>query len=90
MARRLHRLLETLQNSPQQFVPLLAALWREMDTGGFSVVLRATLPRFNGKLFKQPEVIAARPRPDRPAAQAARPTGRRSNRPSSAPCSNAP
>ncbi|WP_291987816.1 DNA methyltransferase [Candidatus Accumulibacter sp. ACC007] len=51
-------LLETLQNSPQQFVPLLAALWREMDTGGFSVVLRATLPRFNGKLFKQPEVIA--------------------------------
>ncbi|HRI93796.1 MAG TPA: class I SAM-dependent DNA methyltransferase, partial [Accumulibacter sp.] len=51
-------LLETLQNSPQQFVPLLAALWREMDSGGFSVVLRATLPRFNGKLFKQPEVIA--------------------------------
>jgi hypothetical protein len=51
-------LLETLQNSPQQFVPLLAALWREMDAGGFSVVLRATLPRFNGKLFKQPEVIA--------------------------------
>jgi hypothetical protein len=39
-------------------VPLLAALWREMDSGGFSVVLRATLPRFNGKLFKQPEVIA--------------------------------
>ncbi|MCP5233818.1 MAG: class I SAM-dependent DNA methyltransferase [Zoogloeaceae bacterium] len=51
-------LLETLQNSPLQFVPLLAALWREMDTGGFSVVLRATLPRFNGKLFKQPDVIA--------------------------------
>ncbi|WP_336511597.1 DNA methyltransferase [Candidatus Accumulibacter phosphatis] len=51
-------LLQTLQNSPQQFVPLLAALWREMDAGGFSVVLRATLPRFNGKLFKQPEVIA--------------------------------
>jgi hypothetical protein len=51
-------LLETLQNSPQQFVPLLAALWREMDVGGFSVVLRATLPRFNGKLFKRPEVIA--------------------------------
>jgi hypothetical protein len=51
-------LLQTLQNNPQQFVPLLAALWREMDIGGFSVVLRATLPRFNGKLFKQPEVIA--------------------------------
>ena len=51
-------LLETLHGNPQQFVPLLAALWREMDSGGFSVVLRATLPRFNGKLFKQPEVIA--------------------------------
>ena len=51
-------LLETLQGNAQQFVPLLAALWREMDTGGFSVVLRETLPRFNGKLFKQPEVIA--------------------------------
>jgi hypothetical protein len=51
-------LLESLQADPQQFVPLLAALWREMDTGGFSVVLRATLPRFNGKLFKQPEANA--------------------------------
>ncbi|SBT10507.1 conserved hypothetical protein [Candidatus Propionivibrio aalborgensis] len=51
-------LLETLQGNPQQFVPLLAALWREMDSGGFSVVLRETLPRFNGKLFKNPEVIA--------------------------------
>jgi hypothetical protein len=50
-------LLETLQGNAQQFVPLLAALWREMDSGGFSVVLRETLPRFNGKLFKQPEVI---------------------------------
>lgn len=50
-------LLETLQGNPQQFVPLVGALWREMDTGGFSVVLRETLPRFNGKLFKQPDVI---------------------------------
>ncbi len=40
-----------------QFVPLVGALWQEMDTGGFSVVLRHTLPRFNGKLFKQPEVL---------------------------------
>ena len=50
-------LLESLQADPPQFVPLLAALWREMDVGGFSVVLRTTLPRFNGKLFKQPDVI---------------------------------
>ena len=51
-------LLESLQDHPAQLVPLLGALWREMDTGGFSVVLRETLPRFNGKLFKQPDVIA--------------------------------
>ncbi|MCK6405133.1 MAG: class I SAM-dependent DNA methyltransferase [Rhodocyclaceae bacterium] len=50
-------LLESLKDTPQQFVPLVGALWQQMDTGGFSVVLRQTLPRFNGKLFKQPEVI---------------------------------
>jgi len=50
-------LLASLQNSPGQFVPLVGALWKEMDEGGFSVVLRHTLPRFNGKLFKQPDVL---------------------------------
>ena len=40
-----------------QFVPLVGALWKEMDEGGFSVVLRQTLPRFNGKLFKSPDVL---------------------------------
>ncbi len=50
-------LLETLQLNPGQFVPLVGALWKEMDEGGFSVVLRHTLPRFNGKLFKSPDVL---------------------------------
>jgi hypothetical protein len=50
-------LLASLQDNTQQFVPLIGALWKEMDVGGFSVVLRQTLPRFNGKLFKQPDVI---------------------------------
>ena len=50
-------LLESLQNTPEQFVPLITALWREMDVGGFSVILRQTLPRFNGKLFKTPDVL---------------------------------
>ena len=50
-------LLETLSQTPEQFVPLVGALWKEMDEGGFSVVLRQTLPRFNGKLFKHPEVL---------------------------------
>jgi hypothetical protein len=50
-------LLDSLKDNPQQFVPLIGALWQQMDTGGFSVVLRETLPRFNGKLFKQPDVL---------------------------------
>jgi len=50
-------LLRSLADNPTQFVPLVNALWKEMDTGGFSVVLRQTLPRFNGKLFKHPEVV---------------------------------
>jgi hypothetical protein len=50
-------LLQSLKGDSTQFVPLVAALWREMDVGGYSVVLRKTLPRFNGKLFKQPDVL---------------------------------
>ncbi|MFN4325792.1 MAG: class I SAM-dependent DNA methyltransferase [Azonexus sp.] len=50
-------LLKTLQHAPQQFVPLVAELWKAMDEGQFSVAIRAQLPRFNGKLFKQPEVL---------------------------------
>ncbi|MBI5330899.1 MAG: hypothetical protein HZB71_09830 [Betaproteobacteria bacterium] len=40
-----------------QFVPLIGELWRAMDTGAFSVALRAQLPRFNGKLFKDATVL---------------------------------
>jgi len=50
-------LLKSLADDPGQFVPLVGALWKEMDGGGFSVVLRKTLPRFNGKLFKNPDVL---------------------------------
>ncbi|MBL8429632.1 MAG: class I SAM-dependent DNA methyltransferase, partial [Dechloromonas sp.] len=46
------------EGSPvSQFVPLVAELWQAMDEGKFSVAIRAQLPRFNGKLFKQPEVL---------------------------------
>jgi hypothetical protein len=55
--RSFSELLDTLSQNPDQFVPLLGALWQEMDKGGFSVVLRETLPRFNGKLFKNPDVL---------------------------------
>jgi len=50
-------LLQSFADDTAQFVPLVGALWQEMDTGGFSVVLRKTLPRFNGKLFKSPQVL---------------------------------
>ncbi|MBP5997262.1 MAG: class I SAM-dependent DNA methyltransferase [Azonexus sp.] len=56
-ARAFSDLLDTLSQTPDQFVPLVGALWKEMDEGGFSVVLRHTLPRFNGKLFKAPDVL---------------------------------
>ncbi|MDP2795775.1 MAG: hypothetical protein Q8O25_17100 [Sulfurisoma sp.] len=45
-------LLESVANAPGQFQPMVATLWQEMDRGGFSVILRETLPRINGKLFK--------------------------------------
>jgi len=45
-------LLDSLAAAPEQFQPLVATLWGEMDRGGFSVILRETLPRINGKLFK--------------------------------------
>jgi len=50
-------LLLSLKDDPGQLVPLIGALWQEMDRGGFSVVLRQVLPQFNGKLFKNPAVI---------------------------------
>ena len=38
-------LLETLQKNPQQFVPLLTALWPELDSGGVCPIghLRETI-----------------------------------------------
>lgn len=50
-------LIQSLRDNPEQFVPLVGELWRAMDKGEFSVAIRANLPRFNGKLFKQPDVI---------------------------------
>ncbi|MEZ4325483.1 MAG: type IIL restriction-modification enzyme MmeI [Polyangiales bacterium] len=44
-------LLESLRGRPQTFVPMVEGLWREMDHGGFSTVLRTDVLRFNGGLF---------------------------------------
>ena len=45
-------LLGSMRDDPAQFVPLVQALWRDMDRGSpFSVVLRERVPRFNGGIF---------------------------------------
>jgi hypothetical protein len=51
-------LLESLKDNPAQFVPLVGEAWRAMDRGEFSAAMRADLLRFNGKLFKNPQVLA--------------------------------
>jgi hypothetical protein len=55
--RAFTELLQTLAKSPTQFVPMLTELWQAMDTGRFSVALRTDVLHFNGKLFKNPDVL---------------------------------
>jgi len=55
--RSFSRLLDEFPQDPVNFPHLLEALWRDMNTGGYSVALRARIPRFNGGLFAHPEVI---------------------------------
>ena len=50
-------LLESLKDNPAQFVPLVGEVWRAMDRGDFSAAVRADLMKFNGKLFKNPQVL---------------------------------
>lgn len=47
-------LLHSVRQQPAQFVPLVEALWREMNSGSaFSVILRQPVLRFNGGLFAE-------------------------------------
>jgi SAM-dependent methyltransferase len=50
-------LLESLKDTPAQFIPLVGEVWRAMDRGEFSAAVRADLLKFNGKLFKNPQVL---------------------------------
>lgn len=50
-------LLESLKDHPEQFVPLVGDAWRAMDRGEFSAAFRSEVLRFNGKLFKNPQVL---------------------------------
>ncbi|MCC7485114.1 MAG: class I SAM-dependent DNA methyltransferase [Burkholderiales bacterium] len=50
-------LLESIKGNAAQVVPLVGELWRAMDRGDFSTAVRVDLIRFNGKLFKNPQVL---------------------------------
>ena len=51
-------LLEKAAEDPRHFPRLLSGLWGEMDRGGFSVLLRADILKFNGGLFAEHDAIA--------------------------------
>jgi hypothetical protein len=46
------QLLERHREDPAVAMRMVESLWREMDSGGFSIALAAPVLRFNGKLFK--------------------------------------
>ena len=46
--------LERYREDPPTLQRMMAAMWSDMDRGGFSPALAKDLRRFNGKLFKQP------------------------------------
>ncbi len=48
-------LLARLQSQPQNFSEMVSALWRTMNTGGFSTVLEEKVRWFNGGLFEDCE-----------------------------------
>ena len=50
-------LMQRFRDDPQTLGHMLRALWTDMDRGGFSAVLTKDVLKFNGKLFKQPDVL---------------------------------
>jgi hypothetical protein len=50
-------MLKRFRDDPATLGHMLHALWRDMDRGGFSAVLTKEVLRFNGKLFKKPDVL---------------------------------
>lgn len=49
------QLLDNARQDPFHFPYMLSTLWKEMNTGGYSIALRAPIPRFNGGLFAEAE-----------------------------------
>lgn len=51
------QLLGDLKDRSKHFAPTVEALWRDMDKGGFSPILRAPVLQFNGGLFERPDAL---------------------------------
>ncbi len=51
------KLLERCEADPSKFVPLVGQLWEAMDKGGFAFAIEANVRKFNGKFFKQRDVL---------------------------------
>ena len=56
-------LLQDCRDNPSSFIGLVGDLWRQMNQGGFSPALRATVRKFNGGLFAPGPHGAAEPLP---------------------------
>jgi hypothetical protein len=50
-------LLESLKDSPEQFVPLVSEVWKTMGQGGFSTALRSRIKQFKGSIFREHEPL---------------------------------
>ena len=51
------RLLESLSDTPEHFVPVVGELWDRMNQGGFSTSLRTDVLQFNGGLFEDTSAL---------------------------------
>ncbi|MBS1560738.1 MAG: class I SAM-dependent DNA methyltransferase [Bacteroidetes bacterium] len=50
-------LLEQMRERPQQLASMIGEIWTVMDEGGFSTSIREDVRRFNGRLFKERDVL---------------------------------
>ena len=51
LPKKFVELLQSLRSKPENFAHAMEALWRDMNTGGYSPSLQQTILQFNGGLF---------------------------------------
>ena len=56
--RSFTQLLGDLRHNVRDFQPMVEHLWQTMNTGGFSVILRTHIPRFNGDIYADAAALA--------------------------------